>query len=558
MRRCCVDMTLLSGDGIWYWHVVDIPRGRCVSWNTRGVYPLPDADAAPALMARLDLSGFGKAELRKWGNALRDAVLPKAIIEEMETYDAGIIRVTVPSEWGGVPFELCHFDHRGFLGMAFAISTYILGSKRKKPPGCDPGRESLKIVAVHEEGNAYSLQEGENIKRLARQKGISGIELRHSTNLRSFIRMIHDATVFHFTGHGYEGTHLDLGNGEKISAELLEDELVDHPNIPDFVYLSACESGSCTIGMKNIIGVFIRSGVKHVIGFMDKPRQQELASFAVFVYKELFRKYYWKRSRSIAERLFDAKRRFIREYPGAKAPYLVRAFGDALETSKPGRRPFIPVAIVTAIVLSMAATYWKHAASQTVLIYDRNVDSTKYWDKGGIPVKAGDSVVIVADTNCKMTLSLPRKIVCQLRDTLPLYPDNGSEGLDRDLIPHEKRHPYFVVPNAPIGALIAGVGQYAIGPLVEGRDPIWLAGKEWRGIVARSGYLRFTVNDIPLDSTRRHVYALDPLPPDNWEKSWEDILKNRSFTKFFDDNWGEFRIKVHVYRKNKLIWFSSE
>jgi hypothetical protein len=180
------------------------------------------------------------------------------------------------------------------------------------------------------------------------------------------------------------------------------------------------------------------------------------------------------------------------------------------------------------------------------------IHASSMWECSQWQVKAGMKISIRASG--RVNLAIHRLIDNARIDRRPMYPWNGPSGFSNS---NDPRSPYLIFPEANWGALIFGITKSRIhSPCLNGTckcDSIWIACEEGKEAieftVPYSGYLWFSINDIPLDSTRQKVYELDP----NYDKSissWNDILKLKYWNVWFDDNTGSFLINVKVLEKS--------
>lgn len=170
--------------------------------------------------------------------------------------------------------------------------------------------------------------------------------------------------------------------------------------------------------------------------------------------------------------------------------------------------------------------------------YELNPSSM--WANTGYKINKGQ--ILKINASGRINLAGHRLMDAAKADSLPMFPWSGPEGIVNEKIINDpiiaKRRDCLLLPDAPIGALIAGISDRSFSYNSE----MWEIGTDWEGISPETGYLWFAVNDSRLNENARSCYYADQ----NRALNWEYIIKNKYWNLWFDDNIGSLQINIEI------------
>lgn len=285
--------------------------------------------------------GIDIMQLQQWGIELFNQLFPQSLQEKLNHCIGSDLLFRVPPSWADIPFDLCYIPDKGFLGLIFCIGTTIILHNDATKPAISSKRDTCKpkpyerlfILADPAENLPSAHEEGLRLKNFAGKKGL----LTHfisRADKHKVLDSITRASFVHFAGHSLcngNAGHIgwEIGRGSVLSSDDIQ-TLRHYPSVPWLIFSNSCHGGSCggneIIG--GIAGAFLIAGIPQFIGPIQKVNDNEACEFAIYFYRQLFKKrYLFKRIRP-AKLLHNARKEMTKHKPSCTTPLFYRLYGD--------------------------------------------------------------------------------------------------------------------------------------------------------------------------------------------------------------------------------------
>lgn len=190
--------------------------------------------------------------------------------------------------------------------------------------------------------------------------------------------------------------------------------------------------------------------------------------------------------------------------------------------------------------------------------------SAELWANSGIEVEEGDVIEVTASG--RFNTGIHHLFRYGIDDTSFAFPWVSPDGITVDSIlrPADRsRYPDRIITtdrgkDVPIGKLLMQIVPYnSREPEIRPKsNPLYVIGTREKVRIkdGQSGFLYFTVNEIPLDSTREQTYLITPdedpkYCPDEKKleeqrDSWKIICKKKDFDIWYKDNVGSIFVSI--------------
>lgn len=318
-QHCSIILTLHGNGENWLWDInMTVNGGR----ETSFIIPFPKKISPTDLHKKIfkNIKLAYPIQVRNLGIDFFKIIFSPEIIDKLKSaanFDRSDINFKVPLEWANVPFELCYLPQKKFLGQIFQIGTKILVETLPKD------LPSSKTILIITDWTEKARQEGMGLKKIA-NKNNWDVHVLLQASTSKILSEMEAASVVHYAGHFPK-----TGNGWKLDPSQIfnisdMEKLGNCYSIPNLIFSNCCRAGNCSNGynLSGIAGIFLKAGVKQVIGPVSEINEDKAGEFALSFYEAFFK------GKSTAESLLVAKKDMNASYKNTVTPLLYRFFGD--------------------------------------------------------------------------------------------------------------------------------------------------------------------------------------------------------------------------------------